>query len=108
MNRLQYTKEQKQESVIALCTRSGSAKEVAQEYGVSREVLYTWKNELLGREGSRILPKQIERQLPDDRDTLLVELKSLKKQVYRLQLEKDVLEATAEILKKTRVSIKKS
>ena len=99
-SRLQYTKEQKQEGIIALCTRSGSAKEVAQEYGVSREVLYTWKNDLLGREGSRILPKQKERQLPDDRDTLLAELESLKKQVYRLQLEKDVLEATAEILKK--------
>ena len=100
VNRLQYTKEQKQECVIALCTRSGSAEEVAREYGVSREILYNWKNDLLCREGSRILPKQKEGQLPDDRDTLLAELESLKKQVYRLQLEKDVLEMTAEILKK--------
>jgi len=85
---------------MALCTRSGSAKDVAREYGVSREVLYNWKNDLLGREGFRTLTKPKDRQLPDDRDALIAELESLKKQVYRLQLEKNVLEATAEILKK--------
>jgi len=78
VSRLQYTKEQKQESVIALCARSGSAKDVAREYGVTREVLYNWKNDLLGREGNKILPKQKERLLSDDRDTLLAELESLK------------------------------
>jgi len=98
-SRLQYTKDQKHEGIIALCTRSGSAKDVAKEYGVSREVLYNWKNELLGK-GDFILPKQKERQLPDDREALLAELASLKKQIHWLQLEKDILEATAEILKK--------
>lgn len=97
---LQYTKEQKQDGVISLCTRSGSAQDVAEEYGVSREVLYKWKNDLLGREDSRILPKQKDQQLADDKEALLAELESLKKQIHRLQLENDVLEATAEILKK--------
>jgi transposase InsO family protein/transposase-like protein len=100
VSRLQYTKEQKQECVIALCTRSGSAKDVALEHGVSRELLYNWKNDLLGMEGSRILPKQKDRQLPDDKGALIAELESLKKQIYRLQLEKDVMEATTEIIKK--------
>lgn len=97
---LQYTKEQKHESVIALCTRSGSAKDVAKEHGVSREVLYSWKNDLLGKGDILTLAKKNDRQLPDDKDTLLAELEFLKKQIHRLQLEKDILEATAEIIKK--------
>lgn len=100
VSRVQYTQEQKQECVIALCSRSGSAQAVAKDYGVSREVLYSWKNDLLDREGFRTLTKPKDRQLPNDREALIAELESLKKQVYRLQLEKDILEATAEILKK--------
>ena len=97
---VKYTKEQKLDGVIALGSRSGSAKAVAKEYGVSREMLYSWKNDLLGKEGRTIVSKKKERPLPDDKDTLLSEIESLKKQVYRLQLEKDVLEATVEIVKK--------
>lgn len=46
------------------------------------------------------MPKSKDPSLPDDRDALIAELETLKKQVYRLQMEKDILEATAEILKK--------
>jgi hypothetical protein len=42
--------EVKQEAVIALCTRQGKARTIAQDLGVSRETLYNWKNQLLGRE----------------------------------------------------------
>ena len=42
--------EVKSAAVIELCTRQGSAKEVAEQMGVSRPTLYNWKNQLLGRE----------------------------------------------------------
>ena len=42
--------EYKSEAVIALCSRSGSAADVAREYGISRQSLYQWKNALLGKE----------------------------------------------------------
>lgn len=97
---VKYTKEQKMNGVIALGSRSGSAKAVAKEYGVSREMLYNWKNDLLGKEGSKILSKKKDHQLSNDKSALLSELESLKKQIYRLQMEKDVLETMVEIVKK--------
>jgi len=78
VSRIQYTQEQKKERVIALCTHSGSAKKVAKKYGVSREALYDWKNNLLGKEGHRILSKRKARPLPDDRQDLLSEVESVK------------------------------
>ena len=38
--------------------------------------------------------------LPDDKDVLEMELESLKRQVYRLQLELDILQKAAEVVKK--------
>jgi hypothetical protein len=38
--------------------------------------------------------------LPDDRDALLAEVESLKKQIYHLQMERAILEKAAEIIKK--------
>lgn len=86
--------------MIALCTRTGSAKDVAGEYGVTREALYKWKNELLGKEESITLPKSEDMPLPDDRDALLSKIESLKCQIKRLKLEKDILEGMAVIIKK--------
>lgn len=40
----------KQSAVMALCLRRGSAQAVAQELGVSRPSLYTWRNQLLTTE----------------------------------------------------------
>jgi putative transposase len=85
--------------VIALCTRTGSAKDIAKEYGVTREALYNWKNDLLGKEDSIAMPKE-DAPLPDDRDILLSEIETLKRDIRRLKLEKDILEKTAEIVKK--------
>ena len=87
---VQYTKEQKQECVLDLCTRSGSAQAVAQNHGVSRGALYQWKQELLGREEHKTVPKPKEPSLSEERDALLAELETLKKQIYRLQMEKDI------------------
>lgn len=97
---------------LAILKREGPAREVAEKYGVSRVALYRWKNELLGKE--RPVTKQERRKSidSDDKDVLLAKVESLKeqvktleKQVYRLRLEKDVLEVTAELLKKARAPI---
>lgn len=104
---MELTTEQKQAAIVDLGSREGPAREVAEKYGVSRVALYRWKNELLGKE--RPVTKQEHRKPidSDDKDVLLAKVESLKeqvkaleKQVYRLRLEKDVLEVTAELLKK--------
>ena len=103
--KVEFTPEQKQAAVLDLGTRDGSAREVAEKYGVTRAALYKWKNDLLGKE--RPVGKRRKPNLSEDRDALLSRIESLKeqvetleKQVYRLRLEKDVLEVTAEVLKK--------
>ena len=97
---IQYTREQKKECVIALCTRPGSAKDVAGEYGVTRQALYSWKNDLLGKGDSTALVAKEDKPLSDDRDALLSEVESLKSQIHRLKLEKAILEGTVDIVKK--------
>ena len=42
--------ELKRDAVTRLVARDGSAKEVAEELGVNRETLYSWKRQLLGKE----------------------------------------------------------
>ncbi len=48
-NGIQLSQEQKNKGVIDLCTREGSANEVARTYGVTRGDLYQWKLKLLGK-----------------------------------------------------------
>lgn len=47
------SEQQKQAAVIDLCSGRESAREVAEQVGVSRQVLYKWKDQRLGR-GPRI------------------------------------------------------
>lgn len=96
----QLTLEQKQEAVFALCTRAGSAENVAKQYGVTREALYNWKSELLREEKTAVKPRKNGKQYPEDKNALLSEIEKLKGQIKRLQLEKDILEGTVDIIKK--------
>lgn len=48
----------KQSAVIALCTRQGSAKSVAQDLGVSRPTLYNWRTQLLGEDASTSMKRE--------------------------------------------------
>lgn len=48
-NSIHYTKQEKEVAVLALCTRSLSAKSSASDFGVTRQALYLWKNKLLGK-----------------------------------------------------------
>lgn len=97
---VQFSQEQKKDAVIELCGREGSAVAVADKLGASRISLYKWKKQLLGEEGAKTMRKSGKPKLTDDRDELLAEVESLKKQIYRQQMELDILNKAAEIIKK--------
>ena len=97
---VQFSQEQKKEAVIELCAREGSAADAADRLGTSRHSLYKWKKELLGEEVAKTMDGSVKPPLPDDRDALLSEVESLKKEIYRKQMELDILNKTTEIIKK--------
>jgi transposase-like protein len=97
---VQFSQAQKQEAVIALCSRRGSAEDVADAHGATRASLYKWKNDLLGKENTMARAEKKNLDLPNDKNQLLSEIETLKEQVRRLKIEKDILEAAAELIKK--------
>jgi transposase InsO family protein/transposase-like protein len=97
---VEFSQEQKQDAVIALCSRRGSAKDVAEAHGVTRAAIYKWKNDLFGKENVMATAEKESQDLPNDKDQLLSEIETLKEQVRRLKIEKDILEAAAELIKK--------
>lgn len=90
----------KKAAVIDLCTRQGSAHAVAQELGVCRPTLYNWKNQLLGPEKPASMKRRQETPPSSEREQLEQQLESLRRDVYRLQLEHDLLKKANEIIKK--------
>lgn len=92
--------EVKQEAVIALCTRQGKARAIAQDLGVSRETLYNWKNQLLGREAPASMKRQSKPPADPDKAQVEQQLEALKGELRRLQLEHDLLKKANEIIKK--------
>jgi len=97
---VQFSQEQKKDAVIELCTRKVSAAAIADSLGASRISLYKWKKELLGEEDAKTMDGLGKPPLSDDRDALLAEVESLKKEIYRKQIELDILNKAAEIIKK--------
>lgn len=97
---VQLTKEQKKDAVLDFCTREGSAADVAKKFDISRVTLYKWKKQLLGEEELKTMKKSLKQTSSDDRDVLLMEVEALKKQIYRQQMELDILNEAAEIIKK--------
>ncbi|TGQ11368.1 MAG: IS3 family transposase [Mesorhizobium sp.] len=91
---------QKRAAVIDMCSRRESAREVAQKVGVSRQTLYDWKDQQLGREVPASMPRH--RNLPPtaSREELERELEALRRDVQRLQLEHDLLKKANELIKK--------
>ena len=100
INHIQYTQEQKQEAVIKFLIRETKPVEIAKEYGIDRSCLYACAKELLGKEYSEMPKKDLKQPLPDDITELQAQVTALKRQIYELQLEKDILEKAAEIIKK--------
>ncbi|NLM26831.1 MAG: IS3 family transposase [Clostridiaceae bacterium] len=97
---IQFSQEQKNNAVIELCTREESVAAVADRIGTSRGVLYKWKEKLLGKEYIKDMEKPRKPSLPNDREALVAEVESLKKEIYRKQIELDILKKAAEIVKK--------
>ena len=99
-DRVKCSEEQKLSAVIDLCTGDMPVHEIVNECNIDKVTLYNWKKDLLGKEFAEQMTRKNKPPLPDDRDALLIEVESLKKQIYRQQLELDVLKKAAEILKK--------
>ena len=108
-----FSQSQKEQAVIDFCAKVGSGKEIAAKYGTSRESLYVWKKKLLPKEIPKQMAKKKEPTTREEAEAMIAELKAevaqlteqtegLKKQVYRLDLEKSVLEKAAEVIKKGR------
>jgi transposase InsO family protein/transposase-like protein len=96
----ELTPAMKQSAVIALCMRQGGAQSVAQELGVSRPSLYNWKNQLLGHEASPSMKRQQDCPPSSERAGLEQQIEALRRDIRRLQLEKDLLKKANELLKK--------
>ena len=110
---VKYTREQKEQAVISLCSRSKSAKEVAAEHGTTRENLYNWKRQLLteGRVHSMSNKKPNKTinthsvdtevsEIRSEKDNLASQVAELQKEVRRLKIECGIYEKAAEIIKK--------
>jgi transposase-like protein len=85
--------------VIALCSRSGSAKDISKAHGATRGALYTWKPKPPGKEIPMARSKKTPEAVPNDIHQLVSEIAQLKEQVQRLRLEKHILEAAAALKK---------
>jgi len=95
---VEYTCEQKTSAVKELLLREKTVKKIAEDIGVNRVTLYNWKNQKLGKEAAAKV--RISKKLPSDKESLELEVKNLKEQIHRLELEKDILEKTTDIIKK--------
>ena len=103
---VKYTREQKRNLIIKMCTTASSVQEIAANAGVARESLYKWKNQLLQKGEQHSMVKKLnnlsvdKEELLSEQEKLQQQVIDLQKQVYKLQIEKDVLEKAAEIIKK--------
>ena len=93
---VKYTKEEKKEAALDMAIRDDTVDKISKKTKVSKTSLYKWKNELV----SPILENKIKDNSLSEIDELKNEVSRLKKDIYRLTMEKDVLEKATELLKK--------
>ena len=73
---------------------------MADEIGVCRGSLYKWKNQLLSQDAIALMKRQPDIPESSDRTKLEEQLETLRREIRRLQLEKDLLKKANELLKK--------
>ena len=73
---------------------------MADDVGVSRGSLYKWKNQLLDHNATVPMKRQQDAPASTDQAELEQQLETLRRDVRRLQLEKDLLQKANELLKK--------
>ncbi|EER9344905.1 TPA: transposase [Escherichia coli] len=95
-----FEPEVKRQAVMALCTRQVSTSEIARHIGVSRAVLYKWKDEIIGNSAYQTMRKHNEPSLEAERDALREEVARLNQEIRRRQMELDILKKAEEIIKK--------
>lgn len=96
-----YSQDEKENAVIDLSTRNGTAEEIAIKYGTTRCSLYSWRRKFLSEEGLSIMEnkksnKKVE-SISSHREVI-----ELKKEINKLRLEKDILEEAIKLIKKDR------
>ena len=99
------SQEEKIQAVIESCKGNLNVTQIAQIYGVTPSAVSVWRKELLG-EGRTLKmqnpsaeDKSLE-ELLQEKAELEAKVKRLEHDVYKLQLERDVLEKAGDILKK--------
>lgn len=90
----------KHAAVYELCTRRGSAQEVAGKLDVDRVTLYNWKNQLLGREAPASMKREKPSPAAADKEELEQQVETLWRDIRNLQLEHDLLKKANDLLKK--------
>ena len=102
------TQEQREQAAIDMCTRTESAQKIADQYQVSRYTVYNCQWQAFGK-GASYMKKPVKQPAttPETAEELRLEVErlaqekeDLNRQIYRLQLERDVLAKAAEMLKK--------
>ncbi len=94
-----FEPEVKRQAVMAFCTRQISASEISRRIGVSRAVLYKWKDEIIGNSAYQTMRKHNEPSLEAERDALREEVARLNQEIRRRQMELDILKKAEEIIK---------
>lgn len=95
-----FEQEVKHQAVIDLCTRRVSACEISQHVGVSRTVLYKWKDEIIGNEAYQNMRQHRDPSPAQERDALREEVAQLNQEIRRQKMELDILKKAEEIIKK--------
>lgn len=78
-----FEPEVKRQAVMALCTRHVPAREIARNIGISRTVLYKWKDEIIGDEAYQSMRKHEKPSLTEERDELREEVNRLNQEIRR-------------------------
>lgn len=68
--------------------------------GISRTVLYKWKDEIIGDEAYQSMRKHEKPSLTEECDALREEVNRLNQELRRQQMELDILKKAEEIIKK--------
>ncbi|MDC7689805.1 IS3 family transposase [Vogesella indigofera] len=95
-----HPQELKQAAVIALCSRQGSARDIAQELGVTRPTLYNWKDQLLDRGVPASMKRHRDSSPAAEQAELEQQRDALQRDILQLQLEHDILKKAVELIKK--------
>lgn len=100
------TQKQKEQAVIDYSTGALTPTEIAKGLNISPYTIYRWKKKILS-DDNMINTMKKQNSTSSDPEKLKLEIKELaaqaeelRKQVYHLQLEKDVLEKATELIKK--------